>query len=173
MKRENFPNLLRFQYDNQKVKPKENCASDQTCVTDHQALHSKRPWRAVLARRRWRSGYNAGGSPSFVETTAMNPQFHIQIPRASSGDRTGGGGGGGGGNSKEGGNAPSGKCHVVVRYGHKLSCHSIFLVTLTHIFPKAQAASSKMYTNDTVFWHSTSRPFTSSVVWPNDSLVQT
>ncbi|XP_069705576.1 calpain-1 catalytic subunit-like isoform X2 [Periplaneta americana] len=48
------------------------------------ALHSKQPWRAVLARRRWRSGYNAGGGPSYTETTAMNPQFHIQIPRTSS-----------------------------------------------------------------------------------------
>ena len=28
------------------------------------ALHSKQPWRAVLARRRWRTGYNAGGGPS-------------------------------------------------------------------------------------------------------------
>jgi len=46
------------------------------------ALHSKKPWRAVLARRRWRSGYNAGGGPSYIETTAMNPQFHIQIPRS-------------------------------------------------------------------------------------------
>ena len=30
------------------------------------ALHSKKPWRAVLARRRWRSGYNAGGGPSYI-----------------------------------------------------------------------------------------------------------
>jgi hypothetical protein len=30
------------------------------------ALHSKQPWRAVLARRRWRSGYNAGGGPSYA-----------------------------------------------------------------------------------------------------------
>jgi len=30
------------------------------------ALHSKKPWRAVLARRRWRSGYNAGGSPNYI-----------------------------------------------------------------------------------------------------------
>ncbi|XP_049817199.1 calpain-9-like isoform X2 [Aethina tumida] len=48
------------------------------------ALHSKQPWRAVLARRRWRAGYNAGGGPAFIETTAMNPQFHVQIPRTSS-----------------------------------------------------------------------------------------
>ncbi|XP_056640936.1 calpain-9-like isoform X2 [Diorhabda sublineata] len=48
------------------------------------ALHSKQPWRAVLARRRWRAGYNAGGGPSYIETTAMNPQFHVQIPRTSS-----------------------------------------------------------------------------------------
>ena len=46
------------------------------------SLQSKKPWRAVLARRRWRSGYNAGGSPSYVDTTSMNPQFHIQIPRS-------------------------------------------------------------------------------------------
>ena len=43
------------------------------------ALHSKKPWRAVLARRRWRAGYNAGGAPQYIETTAMNPQFHIQV----------------------------------------------------------------------------------------------
>ncbi|KAI4456929.1 calpain [Holotrichia oblita] len=30
------------------------------------ALHSKQPWRAVLARRRWRSGYNAGGGPTYI-----------------------------------------------------------------------------------------------------------
>ena len=30
------------------------------------ALHSKKPWRAVLARRRWRSGYNAGGGPNYM-----------------------------------------------------------------------------------------------------------
>lgn len=30
------------------------------------ALHSKQPWRAVLARRRWRGGYNAGGGPSYT-----------------------------------------------------------------------------------------------------------
>ncbi|XP_063243850.1 calpain-1 catalytic subunit-like [Bacillus rossius redtenbacheri] len=47
------------------------------------ALHSKQPWRAVLARRRWRGGYNAGGGPAYPETTACNPQFHIQIPRAA------------------------------------------------------------------------------------------
>lgn len=27
------------------------------------ALRALRPWRAVLARRRWRAGYNAGGPP--------------------------------------------------------------------------------------------------------------
>ncbi|XP_060523327.1 calpain-9-like isoform X2 [Cylas formicarius] len=48
------------------------------------ALHSKQPWRAVLARRRWRAGYNAGGGPSYTDTTSMNPQFHVQIPRTSS-----------------------------------------------------------------------------------------
>ena len=30
------------------------------------ALQAKQPWRAVLARRRWRSGYNAGGSPIYI-----------------------------------------------------------------------------------------------------------
>lgn len=30
------------------------------------ALHSKQPWRAVLARRRWRAGYNAGGGPQYT-----------------------------------------------------------------------------------------------------------
>ena len=29
-------------------------------------LHSKKPWRAVLARRRWRGGYNAGGGPNHM-----------------------------------------------------------------------------------------------------------
>lgn len=48
------------------------------------SLQSKKPWRAVLARRRWRSGYNAGGSPTYIDTTSMNPQFHIQIPRSPS-----------------------------------------------------------------------------------------
>ncbi|XP_057379033.1 calpain-9-like isoform X1 [Daphnia carinata] len=57
------------------------------------ALHSKKPWRAVLARRRWRAGYNAGGGPHYLETTAMNPQFFVQIPRTA---------------------ATSSKCHVVV-----------------------------------------------------------
>lgn len=33
------------------------------------ALHAKRPWRAVLARRRWRTGYNAGGPPSCTGET--------------------------------------------------------------------------------------------------------
>nr|CAH7717763.1 unnamed protein product [Callosobruchus chinensis] len=55
------------------------------------ALRSKQPWRAVLARRRWRAGYNAGGGPQYTDTTAMNPQFHVQIPRSA-----------------------GGKCHVVV-----------------------------------------------------------
>ena len=32
----------------------------------------------------FRSGYNAGGSPAYVDTTSMNPQFHIQIPRSPS-----------------------------------------------------------------------------------------
>lgn len=48
------------------------------------ALHSKKPWRAVLARRRWRAGYNAGGGPNHPETTGCNPQFHVQIPKTNS-----------------------------------------------------------------------------------------
>lgn len=43
-------------------------------------LHNRKPWRAVLARRRWRNGYNAGGSPEFKDTTATNPQFRVHIP---------------------------------------------------------------------------------------------
>ena len=40
------------------------------------ALHSKKPWRAVLARRRWRSGYNAGGGPSHIgESTVKSFGF--------------------------------------------------------------------------------------------------
>lgn len=45
-------------------------------------MHHKKPWRAVLARRRWRKGFNAGGSYSFKDTFALNPQFHIQIPKS-------------------------------------------------------------------------------------------
>lgn len=45
------------------------------------ALHSKRPWRAVLARRRWRIGFNAGGGPQCKDTTAMNPQFRVHITK--------------------------------------------------------------------------------------------
>ena len=36
------------------------------------ALHSKKPWRAVLARRRWRSGYNAGGGPNYMGEISDN-----------------------------------------------------------------------------------------------------
>ncbi|UYV77680.1 K02A2.6-like [Cordylochernes scorpioides] len=46
------------------------------------ALHTKRPWRAVLARRRWRSGFNAGGGPQYKDTTASNPQFRLHIPKS-------------------------------------------------------------------------------------------
>ncbi|KFM79186.1 Calpain-11, partial [Stegodyphus mimosarum] len=45
------------------------------------SLHSKRPWRAVLARRRWRVGFNAGGGPQCKDTTAMNPQFRVHIAK--------------------------------------------------------------------------------------------
>ncbi|XP_069361000.1 calpain-2 catalytic subunit-like [Maniola hyperantus] len=54
------------------------------------ALHAKRPWRAVLARRRWRRGVSAGGPPG-APTAHANPHFQLQVPRAD-----------------------AGKCHVVV-----------------------------------------------------------
>jgi hypothetical protein len=41
------------------------------------ALHSKKPWRAVLARRRWRSGYNAGGSPNFIGKLSSVIQLYL------------------------------------------------------------------------------------------------
>ncbi|CAK1550299.1 unnamed protein product [Leptosia nina] len=44
------------------------------------SLQSKRAWRAVVARRRWRPGYNAGGPPS-APTAHANPQFQLQVPR--------------------------------------------------------------------------------------------
>ncbi|RWS16665.1 Calpain-1 catalytic subunit-like protein [Dinothrombium tinctorium] len=47
-------------------------------------LHHKRPWRAVLARRRWRKGFNAGGAPNYKDTFTTNPQFHIHIPKNDS-----------------------------------------------------------------------------------------
>lgn len=43
------------------------------------ALQDKRPWRAVLARRRWRRGHNAGGAPGGPHA-ASNPHFHVQVP---------------------------------------------------------------------------------------------
>lgn len=43
------------------------------------ALRDRAPWRAVLARRRWRRGYNAGGPPS-APTAGANPQFHLRVP---------------------------------------------------------------------------------------------
>ncbi|CAG2168962.1 unnamed protein product, partial [Oppiella nova] len=46
------------------------------------SLHHKRPWRAVLARRKWKKGFNAGGSPSHKETFHTNPQFHVHIPKS-------------------------------------------------------------------------------------------
>lgn len=44
------------------------------------ALHSRSPWRAALAFRQWRAGFNAGGQHKCVETTATNPQFRIRVP---------------------------------------------------------------------------------------------
>ena len=46
-----------------------------------------------------------------LETTAMNPQFHIQIPRSAG---TGGGSQSGNQSNTTGGPSGSSKCHVVV-----------------------------------------------------------
>ncbi|XP_062564473.1 calpain-11-like [Armigeres subalbatus] len=43
-------------------------------------LHTRTPWRAALAVRQWRAGFNAGGPHKFIETTATNPQFRIRVP---------------------------------------------------------------------------------------------
>lgn len=43
------------------------------------ALHSKQPWRAVLARRRWRAGYNAGGGPAYTGIHMKLPMSFITI----------------------------------------------------------------------------------------------
>ncbi|XP_072945080.1 calpain-B-like [Epargyreus clarus] len=48
------------------------------------ALHGRRPWRAVLARRRWRAGYNAGGPPG-ARAAHCNPQFQLSVPRGAAG----------------------------------------------------------------------------------------
>ena len=87
------------------------------------ALHSKKPWRAVLARRRWRAGYNAGGAPEHAATTAMNPQFHIQIPRSSSASASSGTAAGSGG----GGSVA--KCHVVVSVTQQYETNPLHSVT--------------------------------------------
>lgn len=62
------------------------------------ALHSRSPWRAALALRQWRPGFNAGGPHRHVETTATNPQFRIRVPGAAS------------------------KAHVVVAVAQKYEC---------------------------------------------------
>ena len=43
------------------------------------ALHSKKPWRAVLARRRWRSGYNAGGGPAYIGMVMLIAQLPFRF----------------------------------------------------------------------------------------------
>ena len=43
------------------------------------ALHSKKPWRAVLARRRWRSGYNAGGGPFYLGSYLTIDLIHMHL----------------------------------------------------------------------------------------------
>lgn len=40
------------------------------------ALQSKQPWRAVLARRRWRSGYNAGGAPCYTGEEKIKKYYY-------------------------------------------------------------------------------------------------
>jgi Calpain large subunit, domain III len=44
------------------------------------ALHTRVPWRAALAVRQWREGFNAGGPHKCIETTSTNPQFRIRVP---------------------------------------------------------------------------------------------
>lgn len=44
------------------------------------ALHTRAPWRAATANRRWRIGFNSGGPHKCIETTAANPQFRIRVP---------------------------------------------------------------------------------------------
>lgn len=64
------------------------------------ALHSRSPWRAALAIRQWRPGFNAGGPHKYIETTATNPQFRIRVP----------------------GGVPA-KAHVVVAVAQKYECY--------------------------------------------------
>lgn len=64
------------------------------------ALHSRSPWRAALAIRQWRPGFNAGGPHKYIETTATNPQFRIRVP----------------------GGVPA-KAHVVVAVAQKYDCY--------------------------------------------------
>ena len=86
------------------------------------ALHSRAPWRAALAVRHWRAGFNAGGPHKYVgkyiydrvfvqftlnytlynntETTSTNPQFRIRVPGGS-----------------------PGKAHVVVAVAQKYECY--------------------------------------------------
>ncbi|XP_055372292.1 calpain-11-like isoform X2 [Condylostylus longicornis] len=63
------------------------------------ALHSRAPWRAALAIRHWRAGFNAGGPHKHVETTSTNPQFRIRVPGGS-----------------------PGKAHIVVAVAQKYEC---------------------------------------------------
>ena len=57
-----------------------------------------------------------------LETTAMNPQFHIQIPRSAG---TGGGSQSGNQSNTTGGPSGSSKCHVVVSVTQVNSLSSI------------------------------------------------
>ncbi|XP_037917087.1 calpain-11-like isoform X2 [Hermetia illucens] len=64
------------------------------------ALHSRSPWRAALAIRQWRAGFNAGGPHKYVETTATNPQFRVRVPNGS-----------------------PGKAHIVVAVAQRYECY--------------------------------------------------
>ncbi|XP_026472325.1 calpain-11-like isoform X2 [Ctenocephalides felis] len=67
------------------------------------ALHARAPWRAALALRQWRAGFNAGGGPKYIETTATNPQFRVRVPAG----------------------APCGKAHVVVAVAQRYECSNL------------------------------------------------
>ena len=47
------------------------------------ALHSKKPWRAVLARRRWRGGYNAGGGAQHTGQSSIHSFIQLLIQLVS------------------------------------------------------------------------------------------
>lgn len=64
------------------------------------ALHTRAPWRAAMAIRQWRTGFNAGGPHKCVETCSTNPQFRIRVPSGH-----------------------PGKAHIVVAVAQKYECY--------------------------------------------------